>query len=406
LHPLRVESVTWASERSDVLCAAFALGTALAWISGSPGRAVLLHALGLASKGTNVAVPLALAALDALGVAGRDRPRGRKAGTALAAMLALSAADGLLNVSLQRGAGAAADVGHFGLLQRVAIGLFSYTHGAAKTVWPSGLEGLYPVPKPFDPSSPRFLLASLAFVALTEAAWRLRKKAPAAAGAWAAYLLLMAPTAGFFKVGSQLTADRYTYLPALGFAGLAGEGLRRVPPRARRLAAAAALAALALLAGLTWRRQGDYLDADRFWSAMVETDPDNAAARVDLALRRIKEGRARDAEALLLEALAVDPSLGGARNDLGSLLVDEGKPEQALEQFRAAIALHPEHPVARYNMAVALLRLGRREEAAAALREELALIRARPAEPLRDSFEARGDERRTQALLDSLAKKR
>ena len=403
LHPLRVESVTWASERSDVLCASFALGAALAWISGRPGRAVLLHALGLASKGTNVALPLALIALDGLGVSGRDRPRGRQAAAALAAMLGLSAADGLLNISLQRGAGAAADVGRVGFVSRAAIALWSYAHGAGATLWPARLEGLYPTPSPFDPLAPRFLLAALAVTALTAAAWRLRKRAPAAAGAWSAYLLLMAPTAGFFKVGAQLTADRYTYLPALGFAGLAGEGLRRAPARSRKIAAAAALAALLVLSARTWQRQGDYLDADRFWNAMVETDPANADARFWLALRRIKEGRASDAERLLREVLAIDPDLGNAHNALGNLLVNEGRPEEALAHFRAALALHPEHTVARYNMALALIRLGRRDEAALALREELALIRARPDDPLRDSFEPRGDETRTRALLDSLA---
>ena len=95
--------------------------------------------------------------------------------------------------------------------------------------------------------------------------------------------------------------------------------------------------------------------------------------------------------------------MGNAHNALGNLLVNAGRPEEALAHFQAALTLHPDHAVARYNMALALIRLGRREEAARALREELALIRARPADPLRDSFEPRGDEERTQALLDSLS---
>jgi tetratricopeptide (TPR) repeat protein len=402
LHPLRVESVTWASERSDVLCAAFALGTVLAWIDGRPARALVLHALGLASKGSNVALPLALAALDALAVTGPARPRGRRAAAWLSAMLALSAADGLLNVSLQRGVGAAWEPSAFGIADRLAIAGASYAHGAAKTLWPTGLEGLYPMPRPFDPAAPGFLLAALAVAALTAAAWRIRRRAPGAAGAWGAYLLLAAPTAGFFKIGAHLFADRYTYLPALGFAGLAGEGLRRVPPRARRGAAAGALAALTVLAALTWRRQGDWLDADRFWSAMVETDPRNGLARTYLGLRRLREGRGADAERLLREAIAVDPGLGNAHNDLGNILANTGRPEEAIVHFRAALAASPEHPVTRYNLALALIRTGRGDEAASALRDELTLIRARPKDALRDSFEPPPDEERTRRLLSAL----
>jgi tetratricopeptide (TPR) repeat protein len=211
----------------------------------------------------------------------------------------------------------------------------------------------------------------------------------------------MAPTAGFFKVGVHWTADRYTYLPALGFAGLAGECLRRTPARSRRAAAAAALAALSVLAALTWRRQGDWLDADGFWSAMVASDPRNAPARAYLGSRRLDEGRAPEAEALYREALAIDPDYGAAHNDLGNVLSRTGRPEEALSHFRAALAERPEHAITRYNMAVALLRLGRKDEAARALRDELALIRARPRDPLRDSFEPPPDEERTLRLLDA-----
>jgi tetratricopeptide (TPR) repeat protein len=402
LHPLRVESVTWASERGDVLCGTFALGTALAWIDGKPGRALVLHALGLASKGSNIALPVALAGLGALDILGPAAPRGRRAAPWLGAMLVLSAADGLLNLSLQRGAGATLDPRAFGPFERLAIAASGFAHGAAKTLWPSSLQALYPIPPALDPAAPRFLLAALAVAASTAAAWSLRRRAPAAAGAWGTYLVMMAPTAGFFKLGSHLYADRYTYLPALGLAGLAGEGLRRVPTRARRAASAAALAVLAVLAAMTWRRQGDWLDADHFWGAMVATDPKNAPARTYLGLRRLQEGRAGEAEALFREALAIDPGLGAAHNDLGNVLSNTGRPEEAVVHFRAALAARPEHPVTRYNLALALMRTGRRGEAAQALREELALIAARPRDPLRDSFDPPPDEERTRRLLTEI----
>jgi tetratricopeptide (TPR) repeat protein len=406
LHPLRVESVTWASERCDVLSAAFSLGTALAWIEERSAFALLLHAAALASKGVSMAVPLALGLLDALGLSGRRWPGARREARDLAPMLALSAAAGGVGLWSQARVGATASLDRLGLGSRIAIGTWSYAHGLAKTLYPVGLEGFYPMSSAFDAAQPRFILAGALVVLLSAAAWRLRRRAPALAAAWGAYLLIMAPTAGFFKVGSQLVADRYTYLAALGGAGLAAEAVRRASAGRRRAqASAAALACLIALAGLTWARQGDWTDSDRFWSAMTEADADNAFARVCLARRRVNENRPAEAEMLLRQALAADPSMGEALNALAILLVDTGRAGEAIPLYRAAIARYPRHPVGRYNLALALASLGRRAEAEQALREELALLESLPPDELRAQLGLEPDKARTRRLLESLSRR-
>jgi hypothetical protein len=100
VHPLRVESVAWVSERRDVLCGFFVLLTLLAYVgaksaatAGRPGRrrgllaaAAGLYAAALLSKGIAVALPVALVALDAVlpaRAAGPRRPEG-EGGTGLA----------------------------------------------------------------------------------------------------------------------------------------------------------------------------------------------------------------------------------------------------------------------------------------------------------------------------------
>jgi len=407
-HPLRVESVAWASERSDVLSASFALATALAWIDGRDGRALLLHALALGSKAVCMPVPLALGLLDVLRLSGRPWRGARRETVRLAPMLLLSAADGAVSASSQARVGAAWSWARLGGADRLAIAAWNYAHGVVKTLWPAGLMGLYPMPRPFDRGEPRFLLAAILVLLLTALAWRLRRRAPAFAAAWGAYLLILAPSAGFLKIGNHLMADRYTYLSMLGFAGLAAEGARRAFAGARpRAAGAAAAALIAALAASAWSLQGDWLDSDRFWGAMAAADPRHAVARTMLSQLRLRENRPDEAERLLREAAAIDPADGGARNALANLLENAGRHEEAAEYYRAAIRLEPDHAVARYNLALSLLKLGRREEAAAALREELALIRRargdRPADPLRAQLALDPDEKRTADLLKSIA---
>jgi tetratricopeptide (TPR) repeat protein len=138
---------------------------------------------------------------------------------------------------------------------------------------------------------------------------------------------------------------------------------------------------------------------------MAAADPANAPARLYLGLRRLREGRPGEAEALLREAVALDPRLAPAQNALGNVL-SPARPGEAVAHFRAAIAAEPGHPIARYDLAVALLRLGRRKEAVEALREELAVIaRARAARPdnaLRRELGLEPDEARTRRLLDAV----
>ncbi|MFI5360559.1 MAG: tetratricopeptide repeat protein [Elusimicrobiota bacterium] len=406
LNPLRVESVTWVSERSDVLSGAFSLATALAWVEGLGVQALLLHAAALASKSVSMTVPAALGLVDALGLSGRRWPGFRREVRALAPMLVLSAAAAGLAAWSQVRVGAAASFDQFGLANRLAVVAWSYAHGLAKTFVPVGLEGFYPTPHPFRADEPRFLLAAALVALVSVLAWRRRRTAPAFAAAWGAYLVIMAPTAGFLKVGAQLICDRYTYLSALGIAGLAAEALRRALSSRRRTSIlAAAATGLIALSALSWARQGDWMNADRFWGAMAEADEGNAIARFSLARCRLKENRPAEAEILLRQALAIDSTLTVARIKLGTLLFDTGRTAEAIADYRAAIAASPRNPFVRYNLALALASLGRRAEAEQELRDELGLIAAAPRDPLRDELHLEPDEARTRALLDALLRR-
>lgn len=374
LHPLRVESVAWATERSDVLCAAFILATVIAWIERRDGAALIFHALGLAAKGVGMTIPLILAVLDLLGVSGRPWPGTRRAFMRLAPFFVLSAATGLVNKILQDRVGSTWSLERLGPFDRLMIMTWNYAHGLTKTLWPSGLIGLYPMPVPFDPFEPRFLIAAVLFVLIGILAWRLRRRAPAFTGAWACYVLILFPMSGFVKTGPQLMADRYTYLSTLGFAGLAAAGLSRALSGPRRAAAAgAAVVLLVLLSGFSWSLQGDWLNTERFWGAMIAADPRHAIARYHLGLENLRQGRQDAAERLLRESVALDPALGPAQNGLANMLANTGRGEEALEHYRASIAASPSRDEPRRNLALALINLGRRDEAARTLREALAI---------------------------------
>src|SRR4029077_18595885 len=91
IHPLRVESVAWATERRDVVAAFFLLSTLLCYLRSAsaqgPARAwwlaasVTLYAASLVSNASGMTLPLVLLVLDVFPLrrmTGRIRPASRR----------------------------------------------------------------------------------------------------------------------------------------------------------------------------------------------------------------------------------------------------------------------------------------------------------------------------------------
>src|SRR6266849_706454 len=66
IHPLRVESVVWISERKDVLCGLFYVAALIAYVRKKFWLTLAFFILALLSKGMAVSFPLALVAIDFL----------------------------------------------------------------------------------------------------------------------------------------------------------------------------------------------------------------------------------------------------------------------------------------------------------------------------------------------------
>src|SRR5262249_59318716 len=74
------------------------------------------------------------------------------------------------------------------------------------------------------------MVAGAAVLAVTGLAIALRGRCPALLAVWTAYILMLLPVAGIVQHGHHFAADRYTYLPMIGWALLAGGGLWAILP--------------------------------------------------------------------------------------------------------------------------------------------------------------------------------
>jgi tetratricopeptide (TPR) repeat protein len=419
LHPLRVESVAWASERRDVLSGFFYLSTLLLYAKAAAGErgarersrlraaSIVCFACAALSKATVVPLPAALLALDYYPLR-RTGANGRPV-TARALLVEkipyalIAAAAATMAIRAQLAMGGLVAVEHYGLWRRLAQSLGGAGFYVLKTAVPTGLSALYPLRE----SRSLLLYPALeSLAALAAVEWSMiyagvvRK---ARISLWFYYLALLSPVLGLVQNGPQLVALRYSYLSCLGWALLLGcAAVSALRLRARSPArGAAVLAALGLwLASNAWSvqnqiavwhdektlwtsvlrrfplspdaninlsgallREKDLRGAEAYAQISLKLVPDNHIALLNLAVAQEEEHRDAEAQATLERGLSTPPEWGEGHSFLGVLLARQGKNDEALAHILRAAALMPNSAEAQSNAGSALAMRKRYSEA-------------------------------------------
>jgi tetratricopeptide (TPR) repeat protein len=394
LHPLRVESVAWVSERKDVLSGLLFLLTLEAYRRWAvrPGRRrhatlIAVFALGLMAKPMLVTVPFVLVLLDvwplgrwrALG----QRARGgeRRAGAParpLAGLIAekwplfaLAVTSAVVTFFVQRQGGAVMSVENLRPAHRLVNALVSYWRYIEKTLWPDRLAPFYPMPpdRGLVPAVAAAGLALATFLVIRQA-----RRLPYLAIGWFWYLGMLVPVIGIVQVGSQAYADRYTYLPAIGLlialAWGAGDLVARWRP-GRIVAASACVLLLAALSMATARQVALWKDTWTLFSHTLAVTHDNPVAHQNLGDVLLKRGKTMPAMRHYEETIRLAPGFADARNKLGSILGSLGRFDEAIAQLQEAIRLG-DNAEFRHNLGFAFAKQDRTDEA---IREYEAALR-------------------------------
>lgn len=424
VHPLRVESVAWVSERKDVLSGFFWIAGTGAWAryARRPGKGryalvALCMAVGMMCKQMLVTLPFALLLLDFWPLrrcaccgadAGTEGDHCRSVRALVVEKLPLLAISILGSVAavLSQHRGAEQSTLELELLSlpaRLANAVVSYSDYLRKTVWPSDLAAFYPHPgEAFSIAALGVGLAVLVAISAWTFAWRGR--APYLLVGWLWFLGTLVPVIGVLKFGLHGMADRFTYIPHIGLLVAIVWGVSALlESRARGLlpvlgaVAVAALTVLSIFQVRTWRdtetvfahaaeavednhlahynlglwarEHGDGAGARRHFEEALRIEPDDFWSNVNLGGILLQEGRAQDAAVYLARAVELDPDAFEARANLGHALASAGELAGAAQQLERAIALRPDEPTARQMLVGVLIRLGRAQEAERHLRE-------------------------------------
>jgi len=394
LHPLRIESVAWISERKDVLSGLFFMLTLGAYLRYSrrviPGSrfplgsyllALLCFALGLLSKPMLVTLPFVLLLLDFWPL-GRlrlsERPGALPEGLRPVLLeklpfLALSAAASAVTLRVQ--AGVMTEVDTLSWAARIGNALVSYVIYIRQLFVPVNLAVVYPHARDGH-SLLEVGLAALLLLALTAAAIVLWRRKPFLLVGWLWFLGMLLPVIGLVQVGVQAHADRYTYLPQIGLllslTFLVAEA-RSWKRSGRRVMAVTASVAVAASIGLTWSQTGHWKSSESLWRHALANTRNNSTAHSQLGVALAERGLVSEALEQYRLALAIQPDYATPRYNLGNILAGRGDLEGAVLQYRAAIRARPDYAKAHGNLGAALLAQARVKEAIDALRRALEL---------------------------------
>jgi tetratricopeptide (TPR) repeat protein len=396
LHPQRVESVAWLTERRGVLSGLFVLLAVLAYVRGVTGRArgvwlgvsLATWALSLLAKAWTMTLPLVLLVLDVYPLR-RVRERGWRALILeKVPYVVLGALAAGMAAYASRQAGAMATLGELSAGKRLVQALYGTIFYAWTTLVPSRLSPLYPI-ESFHAEALSVRAVAVSALLLTGVVLAGYRRWPAIAAAWACYLLLLAPVLGLAQSGIQFAADRYTYLAIVPLLALVTGGLddwlQRHPRHAAGLLPLSVGVMLVLIV-LTRSQIGIWADPRRLWSRVVDVYPDSHNAWHNLGLVRLGAGDAQGiadldravaiapdfapafnsrgaarqslgdlpgARADLDRAIALTPTWPDPYNNRGNVRLAAGDVEGALQDYDRVLTMSPGHVRARFNRALA-----------------------------------------------------
>jgi tetratricopeptide (TPR) repeat protein len=388
IHPARVESVAWITERKDLLNGVFTLASVYCYLrylerqeTTLPGvlldryyiLSLLLFLGSLLAKPSSIFIPLALLVVDWY-------PLQRQRNSTMLRLILekvpyLALAVPIISASV---IGRAMQGGYTSLsaipftVRLVAAGN-SILEYFRLMLFPVDILPYYHLPRPV----PNLYIykAAITYLALAALVLLARKRLPWLVAMVMAFVITLFPALHFFADGYQvILAPRYTYLasllPVIIIAAMIFNGWSRICSWRRQAGAifACLMAALLLTYAVTTNQLiGDWHDSGAMWSKVIASMPFEKAYFYR-GEYRAGTGNYLDAvddytTCITLTAGLVGPKMYNVYAYRGVALMKVGYYEDALDDFTTAISMYP-HPLYYYYRGTLLKQLGRQQEAA------------------------------------------
>jgi tetratricopeptide (TPR) repeat protein len=377
IHPLRVESVAWISERKDVLYAFFFLLSLISYLNYAAFSvvkrkrlyyllALVFFIISVMSKATAVALPLVLLLLDIYPLQRINfHPpfsNWRRVLVEKLPFFVIAGAVTLINIGVHEDIGVLVPLLKLSLTDRVMLAAKTIAFYLGKTVWPFNLALIYGEPDKVSFSVFEYIALIFFMAAVTAACiflWRRGKRLWLSV--WIYYVLMLLPVSVIKVFSFSFAHDRYTYMPDLGPFLLAGLGvaflMARMEGKKKAVFGSLLVAVFSVFAVLTVKQTAVWKNSVTLWSSVIERTPGFVRAYYDRGTTYLMLARYREAIKDLGHVIEMKP-FQEAYINRGQAYKALGDYQAAIGDFSKVIEMNPGYAVAYNNRADTYARMG------------------------------------------------
>jgi len=366
IHPMHVESVAWLVERKDVLYAVFYLSALMNYIHYLEGKGkkyflwtVLLGLASMLAKPMALSLPLVLFLFDWF--------YGRK----WTARILFEKIPHFIYVIplawITYSLHARNPIGN--ILEAILIWLWTFKFYLVKFIWPIVLVPLYSLPKPVSLGNSEYVFAVVFFAVMIWAIVRFRKNR------WFIFAFLFYFLSIFFllrfddKGDAAVVADRFMYLPSLGFCFFLGMmiesffGGLNYSKKLRWILIGVLIVIFSTLFLKTYQQTKIWRNSLDLWTYILRYYPDRPTAYNNRGHYYLNQGEYDKALADFNKAIELDAKNAGAYDNRGVLYLRQGDYEKALSDVNKAIELDPQKSGSYDNRGLILSQKGESNQA-------------------------------------------
>ncbi len=234
------------------------------------------------------------------------------------------------------------------------------------TLFPVSLSADYEIAPIKNSISSSFILPIIILTLLAFAAWSQRKKQKHIAFGISFFFITLLPVSNIIPIINPF-AERYLYLPSIGFAIVIGVFLNYIYKNLKLESvlsvAAIFIILLAIYSFMVISRNKVWRDDYSLWSDAVRKLPNNSWPRHNLGILYSNQGRLDEAIRELKTAIGMKSTNPTYYYNLGIIYFKKGQMDRALEQYKTVSAQRPNYPDIHYQLGLVYNSLGNLDKA-------------------------------------------
>lgn len=368
LHPLHVESVSWVSERKDVLYTFFFLLATIKYLKYlSTQRAIyyaitiFLFLLSLLSKGMAVSFSVSIVAIDF--VLKRDL-LSRKVIVEKIPFFILSISFGIIAIWAQKSGDAIMD--NFQFWDKISFASYALVQYVFKLLVPFSLSHYYPYPPRIDGHFPQYYYYNIILILGSTIILYLIRRSRILIFGLLFFIFNIFLVLRLIPLGDTIMADRYTYLSSVGIYVMMAfliNSLMNSHVQFRKLIISIIVIYASVLGYQTYQRTLVWRNSRSLWDDAVKKYPDNSVVVLNRGLAMEKNGNPDEALEEYYRSAKLDPDFDMPYLNIGNIKLLKGDKVGATAEFSKAIRLNAHNADAIYNRGRVLTDLGKFDEA-------------------------------------------